>query len=346
MLQESPTPLAQRYDLVMFDLDGVVYIGGQAVPGVASAIERLRQGGAHVAFVTNNASRRAETVAEHLVDLGVPAQPEDVVTSAQAAAGLLVQQHGAGERVLVLGADGLVQAVAEAGLVPVLDTDDPDVVGVVTGFGPDVLWKDLMRAAVRIKDGLPWVASNTDLTFPAAFGIAPGHGTQVEMLRRFTGQDPLVAGKPSRPLLDETIRRVAGERPLMVGDRLDTDIEGAHVAGVDALLVLTGVSGLVDVVAAAPHERPHYIASTLAGLFVPHPAPEVVREDTAYARAGVGGWLAEVDGHGHLTVAGEGEVDDWWRCVASAAWSHLDATGRPAEVGTLLPPPGDVGLDG
>lgn len=348
MLQESAEPLAQRYDLVMFDLDGVVYIGGVAVPGVATAIERLLRDGVHVAFVTNNASRRAETVAEHLVELGVPARPEDVVTSAQAAAHVLLEQHGPGARVLVMGADGLVHAVSEAGLVPVTDPEDPDVVGVVSGYGPDVVWKDLMRVAVRIRDGLPWVASNTDLTFPAAFGIAPGHGTQVEMLRRFTGRDPVVAGKPSRPLLDETIRRVAGERPLMVGDRLDTDIEGAHVAGVDALLVLTGVSGLPEVVSAAPHERPHYLSSTLEGLFVPHPAVTVAEEVAPDVRveSQVRGWRALVDRAGVVRVEGHGEPDDWWRAVAVAAWTFSDATGAQVAVEGLVPPPGSVGRDG
>ena len=127
----------------------------------------------------------------------------------------------------MLGGRGLADAVAEAGLVQVAVEDDAEAV--VTGYGPDVLWGQIMRAAVRIRDGLWWVASNTDLTFPTTFGVAPGHGVLVETLRRFTGVEPVVAGKPSRPLLDETVRRCGGERPLMVGDRLDTDIEGAHV---------------------------------------------------------------------------------------------------------------------
>lgn len=344
MLQESDEPLARRHDLVMFDLDGVVYIGGAAVPGVAEAIASLRHGGTHVAFVTNNASRRAETVAEHLVELGVEARAEDVVTSAQAAAHLLLAEYGPDARILVMGADGLVHAVTEAGLRPVIDPEDATVEAVVTGFGPDVVWKDLMRVAVRIRDGLPWVASNTDMTFPASFGLAPGHGTQVEMLRRFTGRDPAVAGKPARPLLDETIRRVGGERPLMVGDRLDTDIEGARVIGVDSLLVLTGVSGLAEVVTAAPHERPDFIASTLAGLFEAHAAPEV-HDDPAEdvgVEARLAGWRAVVGRDGDLRVEGRGRVDDWWRAVAGAAWRHQDRTGHSADVAGLVPPHEDL----
>ncbi|MBE7324237.1 HAD-IIA family hydrolase [Nocardioides sp. Y6] len=327
----------------MFDLDGVVYIGGEAVPGVAPAIAALREGGTHVAFVTNNASRRAEAVAEHLVALGVPARPEDVVTSAQAAARVLLATHGHGAPVLVMGADGLVDAVRTAGLVPVTDPEASEVVAVVTGFGPDVVWKDLMRVAVRIRDGLPWVASNTDLTFPASFGLAPGHGTQVEMLRRFSNREPVVAGKPARPLLDETIRRVGGARPLMVGDRLDTDIEGARAVEVASLLVLTGVSGLVEVVAAQPRERPDFIASTLEGLFEAHPAPTVEERPEAGVVSTLDGWRAAVGPDGVLQVEGVGSVDDWWRAVSGAAWGHLDRTGRVADVARLLPPHEDVG---
>ena len=146
----------------------------------------------------------------------------------------------------VLGADGLRVALDEAGLVAA--GIDDDVVAVVSGYGPDVVWRDIMRAAVRVRGGLPWVASNTDLTLPTADGPAPGHGVLVDMLARFAGVAPTVAGKPQRPLLDETVRRVGGERPLMVGDRLDTDIEGGRNAGIDTLLVLTGVTGLAELV--------------------------------------------------------------------------------------------------
>ena len=142
----------------------------------------------------------------------------------------------------------------------------------VTGYGPDLPWRDIMRAAVRIRDGLPWVASNTDYTIPTPYGVAPGHGVLVEMLGRFTGVSPDVAGKPARPLLDETVRRVGGERPLMVGDRLDTDIEGANGLGLDSLLVLTGVSTLDDLVAAPAERVPTFVALSLDALNAPQAA--------------------------------------------------------------------------
>ena len=183
-----------------------------------------------------------------------------------------------------------------------------------------------MRAAVRIRDGLWWVACNTDLTIPTAFGVAPGHGVLVETMRRFSGVEPVVAGKPARPLLDETVRRCGGERPLMVGDRLDTDIEGAHAAGVDSLLVMTGVTGLAELVAAGPEQRPTYVAADLGGLAAPHPAPEV-----ADGR-GDAGRLDRPGGRRRAARStGAGEPDDWWRVVAVAAWRHLDDTGQPVD---------------
>ncbi|WP_028644077.1 HAD-IIA family hydrolase [Nocardioides sp. URHA0020] len=330
MLGTSHEPLCQGYDLAMLDLDGVVYISGDAVPGAAEHLAAAREAGMRLAFITNNAARPPERVASHLRDLGVAAQVEDVVTSAQAAARLLLDRFGEGARVLCLGADGLVEALESAGLVPVGPEDE--AAAVATGYGPDVQWSAIMRAAVRIRDGLPWVASNTDHTIPTAFGVAPGHGVQVAMLRDFTGVDPVVAGKPERPLLDETIRRVGGERPLMVGDRLDTDIEGALRIGLDSLLVLTGVTGLAELAAAPEEMRPTYVAPDLAGLGQAHTAPE--RTDGGHR---LGGWQGRVE-RGSLVISGEGAQDDWWRVAAATAWEHLDDAGEPVDLAAVSPP--------
>ncbi len=322
--------LCGAYDLVMLDLDGVVYIGPDAVPGAAAHLEQVRGTGIARAFITNNASRPPETVAAHLRDLGVRAQTQDVVTSAQAAARVLVDRVGSGARVVLLGAPGMGAALRAEGLVPVGVEEDADAI--VSGYGPEVLWRDVMRAGVRIRDGLWWVASNTDLTIPTAYGVAPGHGVLVDTLARFSGVAPVVAGKPARPLLDETVRRVGGRRPLMVGDRLDTDIAGAVNAGHDSLLVLTGVTGLSELVAARPGERPTYIGEDLGALLQAHAAP--VERDGGHA---LGGWSAGVD-DGRLTVAGDGSGDDWWRAVACAAWDFLDRHERPVDVDGVSAP--------
>lgn len=331
MLEESTTPVVEAHDLVMFDLDGVVYVGGAAIDGVAARIDRLRETGTHVAFVTNNASRTPGKVAEKLAKVGVTATAEDVVTSAQAAARVLAEEHGAGARILLLGGEGLRVALVEAGLEPV---EDPQgAVAVVSGYGPDVRWRDIMRVSTLVRDGLPYVASNADMTIPTPYGLAPGHGVLVKTISGFAGVEPTVAGKPEKPLMEETVRRVGGDRPLMVGDRLDTDIEGAHAIDVPSLLVLTGVSWLEDLAAATPELRPTYISPTLEGLFEPHPVPG--RTDGGEVE--LGGWTAGVDG-GRLTVSGAGSDADWWRVVATACWLHLDATGTPVDLGDTTPP--------
>jgi HAD superfamily hydrolase (TIGR01450 family) len=337
--------LSRAYDLLMFDLDGVVYVDGHAVDHAAESIASARAEGTHIAFITNNASRTPEQVAAHLRELGVEASPTDVVTSSQAAARLLLRDHGEGAAISVLGADGLVMALREAGLRPV-PVGDPDAVALVSGYAPQVRWHVIMQAATKIRNGLPWVATNTDLTLPTDDGLAPGHGLLVRLISDFAGVTPKVAGKPERPLLDETRMRVQGQHPLMVGDRLDTDIAGARRAEIDSLLVMTGVTDVGQLLAAAPAERPTWLGHDLTALTRPGCC---AAESEGAWRAGP--WTAEVDS-GQLTVSGSrrdadagGDLDAWWTAVAAAGWSHLDRTGRTAD-GSGLAVPGTSGASG
>lgn len=325
MLGACDGPLSAAYDLAMLDLDGVVYIGDAAVPGAADAIAGARAAGMGVAFITNSAARPPAVVAQHLTQLGVEASAGDVVTSAQAAARLVRERFGAGVMVFLAGGPGVDVALRAEGLVP---TTDPSAAAVVvTGYGPDLPWRRILEATILVRDGVPWVATNADLSIPTSAGVGPGHGAVVRMIEEFSGVRAVVAGKPERPLLDETVRRVGGARPLMVGDRLDTDIEGAHNAGIHSLLVLTGVSGLDDLVTAPPRLRPTYVASGLGGLLSPHP-PVVVDGAGGVACGGWSAWVAA----GELAVSGSGAPDDRWRAIAVAAWRHLDATGAPVTV--------------
>ncbi len=339
MLGSSAEPLTEAYDLAMLDLDGVVYVGPDAVPGAADHLAAVRRAGMRCAFVTNNASRPPQAVVDHLRELHVEVALGDVVTSAQAAASVLAREHGDGAHVLVLGGDGLWAAVREAGLhaheVDVeTRVEDDDHVALVTGYGPDVAWRQVMRAAVLVRDGLPWVASNTDMSIPTPYGVAPGHGVLVDTLRRFSGVEPTVAGKPARPLLAETIQRLGGERPLMVGDRIDTDIEGGINAGVDTLLVMTGVTGPTELVAAVEATRPTYVAADLGGLLEPQPLVDL--DEGAFS---CGGWRGTTQ-DGRLAVDGDGGVSDWWRVVAATGWSWLDEHGDVADVSGLDVPRG------
>ncbi|QIK66558.1 HAD-IIA family hydrolase [Nocardioides sp. HDW12B] len=334
VLSGCDEPLSAAYDLALLDLDGVVYVGPDAVPGAPDHLAEAADAGMRLAYVTNNASRPPARVAEHLRELGVPAEDEDVVTSAQAAARLLGDRLDDGAAVFVIGGEGLVTALEEQGLRPVTSAED-DPVAVVSGFSADLPWRQVMDGAILVAGGLPWVASNTDRSVPTPKGPGPGNGILVLAVQEFAGVEPEVAGKPEPPLFEESVRRVGGERPLVVGDRLDTDIEGAVNAGLDSLLVLTGVTGLPELVAAGPGSRPTYLAPDLAGLNHEHHAVEA-GEDGENG-VSVGGWDATVS-DGNLHVEGEGEASDWWRAAAAAAWRHLDETGEAVDVSDLEPP--------
>jgi glycerol 3-phosphatase-2 len=321
-LGSTEEPLSSSYDVAVLDLDGVVYVSKDAVPGAPEALNQAQSQGMHLAFVTNNAARPPHAVGEHLRELGVDAHDEDVVTSAQAAARLLAGQLAAGSTVFLLGGPGLVEALEERDLVPVTRPGE-GIAAVVQGYGPDMPWKQVMQGAMLVRSGLPWVATNTDMTIPTATGVGPGNGALVKLIAEFADREPQVAGKPQAPLFEETLERVGGERPLVIGDRLDTDIEGAVTMGWDSLLVLTGVTGLDELVRATTGQRPTYVAPDLAALAEPQQAPTEDEDGVS-----LGGWTATVE-DGRLRVDGDGTTTDWWRVVAVAAWAHLDEHGQP-----------------
>src|SRR5579884_1051749 len=239
-LRGSARPLAESHDVALLDLDGVVYVGPEAVPHVPEVLSRARSAGMRLAFVTNNASRTPTAVARHLVELGVEARADEVVTSAQAAARYLGEHLPAGARVLVLGTDALAEAVREHGLAPVWEAESEAglVSAVVQGYSPETNWRMLAEGAVAIRGGALWVATNTDSTVPSPRGPLPGNGSLVAALRHATGAEPVVTGKPDPTMHRETLLRTGARDPLVVGDRLDTDIEGANAVGCASLLVL------------------------------------------------------------------------------------------------------------
>jgi glycerol 3-phosphatase-2 len=333
----SARPLAEVYDLVLLDLDGVVYIGQAAVPGAAQALDRVREAGARTAFVTNNASRPPHVVGDHLRELGVHAEDDDVVTSAQAASALLARRFPAGSAVLVVGGEGLYRALEAVGLKPVSSVDDGPV-AVVQGFSPDVGWRLLAEGTRGVRSGLPWIATNTDLTVPTAYGPAPGNGTLVAAIATATGIDPEVAGKPQPTLFHEAVERYGARRPLVVGDRLDTDLEGARAAGMPGLIVLTGVHRVPDILAAAPPCRPHLIARDLNGLLDPHPGPVPTDQGWAVGEAVVAAAAGADGSHGVLHILRPGtDPLNLVRAGCAAAWAHTDAQpGASIDPATLL----------
>lgn len=270
----QPTPL-EGVDVVLADLDGVVYKGHEAIPHAVDSLNRAAQE-ARVAYITNNASRTDAAVAEQLRGFGLAVEPSDVVTSPQAAVRLLEGLVPAGSRILVIGGEGLSSVVAAHGFTVVRSADDAPA-AVIQGFSQDLGWRELAEASFALAggdDGIPWVATNTDWTLPVARGIAPGNGTLVSAVHTAVGRLPVVAGKPEVAIFEEARKRFDAKHPIFIGDRLDTDVLGANRAGIDSVLVLTGIDHAKQLLAVGADSRPQYIFEDLRGLHEPYPAVE------------------------------------------------------------------------
>ncbi|SER64175.1 Haloacid Dehalogenase Superfamily Class (subfamily) IIA [Propionibacterium cyclohexanicum] len=328
------TVLCDDYDAALFDLDGVVYLGPDPVEGAPDGIAGLRARGIQVGFVTNNAARPPRTVAEQLTRIGVPAGPQDVVTSAQAVAAMLREALDPGSPVLVVGTDALAEEVQAVGLLPVADRH-ADPLAVVQGYDPKMSWPRVTDAVHAIQAGARWFASNLDSTRPTDLGLEPGVGTQVAAVGScFPGREPEVAGKPFPPLLRETVRRLGGNHPIFVGDRLDTDIEGAHRAGMDSLFVFTGAHGVRDLLDAVPNRRPSYIGHDLRALLAPSRKAGLSGEEASCGRARA--WLD----HDQVRLEGpvgtlDEQLDALW-AVLALNWAVRDAGDRAPELGTAV----------
>lgn len=314
--------LAAEYDCLLLDLDGTLFRGGEPTVG---AVETLAEISSRVLFITNNSSRGADEVAAHLSQLGFTAAADDVATSAQIAAHLLAEQLPGGSRVLVVGTESLAAEIAAAGLEPVrLAADDP--VAVVQGLSTEIGWAELAEAALAIRAGAMWMTTNVDKTLPSERGLLPGNGSMVAALRAATDAEPQVAGKPGPGLLTDALARGEFYAPLVVGDRLDTDIAAANAAALPSLMVLTGVNSARDAVGAVTEQRPTYIGHDLRALNLdadrlaigPQPQWQVSVEGTTVTVAAV---HAEQDGDGLSIV----------RALAAAVWD-ASLSGRPFSV--------------
>lgn len=288
--------LLDAHDALLLDLDGTVYRGGTAIPGAPEAVAAAKQRGRALRYVTNNASRAPEAVAQHLRELGFPADVREVSTSSQAAAAVLADKLDPGAPVLVVGAEALRAEVRAVGLRVVESAADSPV-AVVQGHSPETGWAQLAEACIAIRGGAYWLASNVDATLPTERGLLPGNGSMVAALRTATGLAPEVAGKPEPTQLVLAAESAGASAALVVGDRLDTDIAGASAAGLPALVVLTGVATPEQLLTAVAEQRCGYISEDLGGLVAPVAHVEVsVRP----------GWRVEVDGD-RVTLAGADE---------------------------------------
>jgi glycerol 3-phosphatase-2 len=223
----------------VLDVDGVVWLGGRAIPGAPEAIRRLRAAGEQVVFLTNNSGPTVDGYLGMLADAGVDAGPDDLATSGQAAASMLVP----GSTAAVVGGDGIREALDARGVRVVALGASPDTV--VVGRTVELDYDEMADAATAIRKGARFVATNTDPTYPTGHGPLPGAGALVAFVAVASGRQPEVAGKPHPPVA-ELVRARYGIPTIMVGDRPDTDGEFALAVGAPFALVLSGSTSRAD----------------------------------------------------------------------------------------------------
>ena len=237
---------------LLFDMDGVIYRGHTAIPGAATLIANLQAHRLPFLFLTNNATLTAAQFQAKLAILGIYVDQVAVFTSSMATAAWLSRQAPPGAPVLVVGEAGLRQPVLAAGLAVV--TDWRQAAWVAVGLDREATWSSLKDAALAIRGGARFVATNSDATLPSEEGELPGAGALVAFLRAATGVEPVVVGKPQVAMFEQALARL-GVRPaqaVMVGDRVETDIVGGQAAGLRTIGVLSGVSSAGDFAQAAP----------------------------------------------------------------------------------------------
>jgi glycerol 3-phosphatase-2 len=316
---EALEVLASKYDSLLLDLDGVVYQGAEAIVNAVESINRASNLGIQVGYLTNNSSRRAETIAEQLIGFGIQATAEQIVGSASAGVMLLTKKIPSGAKVLVVGGDGLKHAVAERGF-EVVDHASHSPAAVIQGFSPDVSWRELAQASFAIQGGAIWIATNQDWTVPVEQGIAPGNGTLVGAVHTAVGILPEIAGKPFKPIFDQALLQLGIKNPLMVGDRLDTDIRGANNSGMDSAVVMTGIVTRKELLAAGKEDRPKFILQDLTGLFNPYQQPKSTKRG-----AKSGDSTVELLGDRVVIVSGNPQSLDTLKAACHVIWT----SGRP-----------------
>ncbi|MDO5722106.1 MAG: HAD-IIA family hydrolase, partial [Actinomycetaceae bacterium] len=334
-LKGSGKAPAETYDTLLLDLDGVCYMGKNPVEHADTAVTSAVEAGMKQVFVTNNSSRTPEAIAQQLQELGIPAQAENIMTSAMDVIGIMEDKVPAGAKVFVIGGEGLRQALADAGYQVVESADDqPEAV--VQGFDSSVDWAMLSEGALAITAGAQYFATNLDASLPVERGYALGNGALVRAVRYCTSRKPEAAGKPLPGIFHRAIEMVEGEKAIAVGDRLETDIAGAIAAGVPALHVLTGVHDAKAVVLADRGLRPQFVHTDMRGLNEPHPRPDHHKDGTW--TCGVS-QVAKVIA-GHLSLDGVVLTEpttvtlDSYRALIAAAWDW--AADNPKVVCPLL----------
>lgn len=318
MFGKTPLTPLDGVSLILTDLDGVIYRGPTPIP---HAVDSLLATGLPLGYLTNNASRTPHQVAEQLRGYGLPATPDQVVTSPQAAITLLRTLIEPGSLVLCVGGEGLTSELTAAGY-PITRSADDQPRAVVQGFSPDVGWEHLAQASFALQrdESVVWLATNTDWTIPVQGGVAPGNGALVSAVHLAVGRLAVFAGKPETAMFEVALERFQpSAKTLMIGDRLDTDILGANRAGIPSALVLTGIDGAKQVLAADVSAAPTYLFSDLADLHKPYPVAEKATDKRGLHTVAVGNAVVSRAGH-VIRVVTPGDPMDTLRAGAQLVY--------------------------
>ena len=257
--------LADQFDGLLVDLDGVVWVGSEPLPGAVAALTELIEAGKQVVFVTNNPGRPASTYAERLRGAGVPADESRVVTAGVVTAELAARRAGAGTASFVIGTEAFREAATDAGLEPLDGEAGRDASAVLVSGHRGFDYGELLNATLALQKGAMLFATSRDPTLPMPGGPWPGTGAVLAAIETASGATAEIGGKPEPHLFELARERIAGAgRVAMIGDRIASDIDGGRRAGLETVLVLTGASSREDAGAADP--GPDHVIDDLGGL--------------------------------------------------------------------------------
>ncbi|MCX8197263.1 MAG: HAD-IIA family hydrolase [Candidatus Micrarchaeota archaeon] len=251
---------------VVFDLDGVVYVGKHAIPGVPQEIARLQKK-LPVFFLTNNATKSRKQYVLHLASFGIRTQQSNIMTSSFGCAKYLLDNFGTKKKVFVIGEEGLKSELASVAQAKI--TSSSDAKFLVCGLDRAISYEKLRNALLCLNKGAHFILANNDPTWPTEKGLAPGSGAIGALLSYASGRAPdVIIGKPSTYLLEMLLKshNISPSDAIFVGDRLDIDIRMANKAGLKSVLVLSGVSKKEDIASAPPSDKPNIVLKTAAHL--------------------------------------------------------------------------------
>jgi glycerol 3-phosphatase-2 len=257
--------LADEFDGLLVDLDGVVWVGREPVPGAAETLRALLEGGKEIVFVTNNPARAPEVYVERLRAAGIAIGDGRVVTAGTATARLAAEQLGGPGQVFVIGAPGFHDSVRETGLELLVGEAARGADAVLVSGHREFDYEELLTATLALQGGAALFATSRDPTLPMPDGAWPGTGAILAAVETASGKRAEIGGKPERHLFEQARALIPGaKRVAMVGDRIASDIEGGRQAGLETVLVLSGASSRAEAEAAEP--PPDHVLDDLTGL--------------------------------------------------------------------------------